>query len=133
MKVSIFGNADLAFDSLPIQIMPQLQETLPDIDFVLEDPNELDLPTEKSLVYLDTVQGLKKVRKISAEEIAETGARATAHDFDLATHILLVKKINKDIEIVIVGVPMDYTADQAYDEVHVVLSEMNLEDKKTIS
>lgn len=124
MKVSIFGNADLAFDSLPIQIMPQLQDKFSEIDFVMEDPNELDLPTEKSLVYLDTVQGLKKVRKIDAQEIAETGARATAHDFDLATHILLVKKIDKDIDIVIIGVPMDYTADQAYEEVQLVLSEM---------
>lgn len=121
MKVSIFGNPDLTFDSLPIQIMPYLEKIFPSIDFVREDPNELDLPTEKKMIFIDTIRGLKKVRIVTSSEIAKTNPRATAHDFDLTTHILLVKKINKNIDIKIIGIPMEYTKEKALEDVEEVL------------
>lgn len=113
MKISIIGNADLPFDSLPVQIMPRLQKEFPQIDFVMEDPNDLDIPTEDEIYFIDTVKGLKKPRMIDIEEIKATEARATAHDFDLSIHLLLVKKLKPHIKIGIIGVPMGYNIDDA--------------------
>lgn len=124
MKISIIGNQDLPFDSLPIQIMPKLQEAFPNIDFVMEDPNDLDIPVEDEIYFIDTVKGLKKPRMITIDEIKATQARATAHDFDLSIHLLLVKKIKPEIEIGIIGIPMGYNATDTLREIKVVIKDL---------
>lgn len=108
MKVSVFGNPDLPFDSLPLKILPKLRERFPDIGFVVEDPNELDLPEDSTeeWVIIDTVQGIDRVREIPVEKLA-AAPRVTAHDFDLGSYLLLAKKIRPDMRVRIIGVPME--------------------------
>lgn len=112
--IHIFGNPDLPFDSLPVILLPRLTDALPEYSFRFTDPNELDLPEEgESFIAIDTVDGLKAVRDIGIEEIAALEARATTHDFDLSSYLLLTKKLRPDIDIRIIGVPMDIDADAA--------------------
>jgi len=124
MKISIIGNADLPFDSLPVQIMPQLQKEFPQIDFVMEDPNDLDIPIEDEIYFIDTVKGLKRPRMITIDEIAQTTARTTAHDFDLSIHLLLMKKLKPDVKIGIIGIPIGYNVDDATVEVIQVIKKI---------
>lgn len=115
MLIHVFGNPDLPFDALPVLLLPRLKQAFPEHDFRFTDPNELDLPASGSdFIALDTVDGLKHVRAITLDEIAATAARATTHDFDLASHLLLVQKLRPNIHIRIIGIPMHMHADTAF-------------------
>jgi hypothetical protein len=118
MTIHIFGNPDLPCDALPVQLMPRLQSAFPEITFRFTDPNELDLPAEgEDFIALDTVDGLKDVREINIDEIAALKARSTAHDYDLSSYLLLVKKIRKNIGIRIIGIPMHCDEETAFKKV----------------
>lgn len=95
----------------------------PDIEFRETDPNELDLPDEGSeIVVIDTVSGLRDVRFISPDEIAAGKANVTAHDFDLGAWILLSRKVRKNIGILILGIPMHSSYEEALPAVIRLLS-----------
>jgi hypothetical protein len=121
--IHIFGNPDLPFDALPIKLMPRFQDAFPNIRFRFTDPNELDLPEPgDDFTAIDTVDGLKDVREISIDEIAAFKARATAHDYDLASYLLLVQKIQKNIGIHIIGIPMHFDEETAFEKTKVLLT-----------
>lgn len=40
MIIFVFGSPDLKIDSLPLRILPKLQEHFPNIKFIVKDPNE---------------------------------------------------------------------------------------------
>lgn len=125
MLIHVFGNPDLPSDALPVLLLPRLKEAFPEHMFRFTDPNELDLPApDTDFIALDTVDGLKTVREISIDEIAATAARATTHDFDLASHLLLVHKLRPHIHIRIIGIPMHINANDALTKLLPILSSL---------
>lgn len=113
-SVSVFGNPDLHLDSVPVQLVPKLRRRFPDIRFVVEDPNEIDLPKHGKWVILDTVRGLENVSWLSVDDIARSrNAGMTAHDYDLSTLLLLAKKLDASFEPNILGVPEGMSEEQA--------------------
>lgn len=40
LRVSVFGNPDLALDAMPIALLPELRKRFPGIEFMHQDPNE---------------------------------------------------------------------------------------------
>lgn len=123
--ISIFGNPDVAEDALPVRLASRLRADFPAIVFLVKDPNELDLPLEgERLIVMDTVSGLKKVRWVGMEEISQAAKRVTAHDFDLATYLLFIAKIRKDVDIRILGIPMGMLPDEAMAGISPILSEL---------
>lgn len=113
-SVSVFGNPDLSSDSVPVQLVPKLRRRFPDIRFVVEDPNEIDLPKQGKWVILDTVRGLENVSWLSVDDIARSRKGAvTAHDYDLSTLLLLAKKLDSSFEPNILGVPEGMSEEQA--------------------
>ena len=124
MTCSVFGNPDLAMDSLPIKLVKVLKKDFPSITFRVEDPNELDLPIQKHWMLLDTVKDLAQVQLLALSDISKNVMRVTAHDFDLATHLLLAKKIRKNLEVQIIGVPMHYDQEKALKEVRSILQKI---------
>lgn len=117
MKISLFGNPDLPEDNLPHRIKTRLEARFPDLVFTAEDPNELDLPvTEKEWVIIDSVLGIPKVMWLTISDIAQPTTRVTAHDFDLAAFLLFAQKLNKNIGIRILGIPMRYDEEKALEE-----------------
>lgn len=114
IPVSVFGNPDLPSDSVPVRLVPELQEKFPDVSFVVEDPNEIDLPKEGKWVILDTVRGLESVSWLSVDDIARSrNVGMTAHDYDLSTLLLLAKKLDASFEPNILGIPEGMTEKQA--------------------
>jgi len=109
MNIYVFGNPDMEADSLPIKLLPRLKKKFPGINFIIIDPNELDLAPESPWLILDTVKGLRKVKILTDEDLKKAKQRVSVHDFDLGTHLLLLKKLNKKIKIRIIGIPMDYS------------------------
>lgn len=123
--VFLFGNPDLPFDAVPVELFVPLSETFPHLRFQVVDPNELDLPEDgNELVLIDTIEGLSKPRFVTIDEIAALKTRVTAHDFDLASYLLLAKKVHKNIGIRIIGIPMSYTKEQTLLEITPLLSSL---------
>lgn len=127
MRVTIFGNPDLEIDNLPVRLLPRLREMFPEIVFEVEDPNNLDLPDippGEEWIIIDTVAGLSGVRWLTVDDIAKPTARLTAHDYDLASYLLLAKKALGKLPIRILGLPMGMGEREAMEEIPDFLSEM---------
>lgn len=116
-NISVFGNPDLSFDSVPIRLVPILQKHFPDVSFTIEDPNEIDLPKSGIWIILDTVRGLRSVEWICIEDIAKRSKMLTAHDYDLSTLLLLAKKLDASFEPKILGIPEGVSEKDAVDGV----------------
>lgn len=113
MKISVFGNEDLKKDSLPVKLIPQLEEALPQHEFIHQDPNEDVLPPEeKDWLIIDTVQGIKEVELIENLDRLKSNPRFSLHDYDLGMHLQLLKKIYPDLKVRIIGIPMSGDKDK---------------------
>lgn len=119
MKITVFGNPDLEIDNLPIRLLPKLREAFPGIEFETEDPNNLDLPDippGEEWIIMDAVAGIKDVCWLTVDDIATPTAHLTAHDYDLASYLLLAKKALGTLSIRILGIPMGMNEDAAFSE-----------------
>lgn len=130
-KVSVFGNEDYLPDSLPIKILPELKQWFKNVEFYVEDPNELNLPDGKSWLILDTVVGLKNCAIILPDELSkQKRTLVSMHDFDLLSHLSWIKKIKSGLDIKIIGVPPQLPAKNAVEEVNAILANLLSENEK---
>lgn len=104
MRVFVFGNQDLAMDSLPLRLIPALQKEFPDVSFVTLDPNE-DWDVPAHMIIIDTVVGITEVTIFHDLSIFTKAPRVSCHDFDAYANLLLLKKLGKIEGVTIVGVP----------------------------
>lgn len=104
MRVFVFGNPDLDFDSLPIRILSRLKELLPDILFELKDPNE-EWEIPEDFVVLDVVEGIDEVKVFDDVNDFQSAPRFTLHDFDAGAYLKYLKKLGKIDKIKIIGLP----------------------------
>ncbi len=124
--VYIFGNPDLAVDSLPIRLLPQLQKQNPDFTFILKDPNEeWDVPEE--MLIIDTAINAKKVTIFKNLKSFMTGPRLSMHDFDALSNLLFLEKLGRLKKIKIIAVPPNIDPQTALLEIS---SRLNLAVKK---
>ncbi len=120
MRITVFGNPDLEIDNLPIRLLPRLREAFPDVTFETEDPNNLDLPEivpGEEWLIMDAVAGIREVTWLTIEDIATPTAHLTAHDYDLASYLLLAKKALGTLPIRILGIPMVMDEDVVLEQV----------------
>ncbi len=104
MKVFVFGNPDLDFDSLPLRILPELKKQLPKVNFEIKDPNEeWEFPEE--FIVIDTVVNIDKPVVFENLENFSLPPRVSLHDFDVYTNLKYLQKLGKIKKIKIVGLP----------------------------
>jgi Ni,Fe-hydrogenase maturation factor len=108
MRVFVLGNPDLAMDSLPIKLLPELREARPDIVFTIQDPND-DWDTSESFWVIDTVVGLPEITVFNSLDAFQKTPRVSMHDFDALTYLRFLKKLGKLPPITIIGIPSDKT------------------------
>jgi len=112
--IYIFGNPLLDFDNMPIRMVPKLQKQFPDINFIIQDPNENINPSiNGELVIIDTVLGIGEVVVINDIEKLEINKIYSMRDFDLAFNLKLLKKIGKLEKITIFSVPPELSEQKA--------------------
>jgi hypothetical protein len=112
MAIYVFGNPDLPGDSVPLQILPELQKRFPQIQFEIKDPNEeWDCPEE--LIIIDTVQGIERVSVVDGLAKFAAAPRLTMHDFDALTNLLYLQKLGILKKIKIIGVPAEMPPQEA--------------------
>ena len=105
MKVLVFGNPLASIDSAAVKIAAKLGKSLPGTEFVRFDTAE-DLEKEcPNLLILDVVVGLSKPRLVTLSELELAAKPLSLHGFDLTWNLLLLKKLGKLKEAVIIGVP----------------------------
>jgi hypothetical protein len=121
MTIFVFGDEDVAADSLPVRILPELRKKCPRIDFLAKDPNEdFELPEEA--VIVDVVAGLKKVRVFNSLDDFQAPPHLTLHDFDLFSWLQLLKKVGKlPQKIKIIGIPPTISKEEAISSIAVIL------------
>ncbi|OGK11292.1 hypothetical protein A2954_01895 [Candidatus Roizmanbacteria bacterium RIFCSPLOWO2_01_FULL_37_12] len=107
INIYVFGNPYLKEDSAPIKILQDLRRALPDVKFIITDPNE-NFPPEgvKDLIILDTVKGIKMPKILGLNDLQEIQKSPNSpHDYDLGLHLLLLKKLKKIETVRIFGIP----------------------------
>jgi len=128
MKVLVFGNPFLENDSLPLKLLPKLQDKFPEIEFKEIDPTE-DLDKQgRDLVILDTVEGIDTVMEINSIEQLHANKVYSMHDFDLAYNLKLLKKIGKIDSVRIIGVPMGIGEEEAMNQIQSILRKWAAQD-----
>lgn len=112
-EVYIFGNPALAADALPVKILPELKKRFPEIDFQIKDPNE-DFELPVGAIIIDCAAGLREPRVFDSLDEFEPPPRLTLHDFDLYSHLQLLKKIGKlPKSLKIIGLPPEISEEKA--------------------
>jgi Ni,Fe-hydrogenase maturation factor len=104
--IYIFGNPLLPFDSIPIELKKDLENMLPNFEFIVQDPNENLKPKNKELIIIDTIQGIDKVIILNEIDKIENSPKYSMHDFDLGFNLKLLQKIGELEKVTIFGVPM---------------------------
>lgn len=121
MDVWVFGNIDLAEDSLPLKILPQLQRQRPDLTFKTRDPMEEWDDVPDPLVVVDTVKGIDAVTVLKDLELFEDTPRVSMHDLDLLSQLQLLRKVGKLGHVTVVGVPPGLQPDEAVRQISAAL------------
>lgn len=115
-QIFVFGNINLDNDSLPLRILPKLQEKFPDIQFEVRDPNEeWEVPEE--FIIIDTVMGIKGVKIFSTLNKFLSVPRVSMHDFDFLTNLQYLWKLGKIKKIKIIGLSPDMEEAEALQKV----------------
>jgi len=120
MNIFVIGNRDLAFDSLPLRILPQLKKRFPEISFQVRDPNE-DWGAQKELTIIDTVRGITRVQVFSSLVSFSPSPTVTLHNFDALAQLKLLEKLGKFSKIKIIGIPPIISEKKALEEVSAIL------------
>lgn len=119
-QVYVFGNIDIKNDSLPLRMIPKLQEKFPDIKFEVRDPNEeWEVPEE--FVIIDTVIGIKGVKVFETLDKFLSAPRVSMHDFDFLTNLQYLSKLGKIKKIKIIGMSPDMKENEAIKKVSAIL------------
>lgn len=106
MKISVFGNPNLPEDSLALKLVPYLKKMMPEAEFIHQDPQEQIIPPAESIWWIiDVVKNLDQVCLITDLDKIKDQRRFSLHDYDLATELKLIKKINPELSLRIIGIP----------------------------
>lgn len=123
MKILVFGNPLVKKDSLPLKLIPSLKKLFPSIEFIECDGIEDIQKYGKRLFILDTVEGIKEPCIIHLKDIQRQKV-LSMHDCDLGFNLLLLKKIGKIDDAVIIGVPMKMAKKAAENKVSSLISKL---------
>lgn len=106
----------LDFDNLPIELAPDLEKEFPNINFVIQDPNENLKPENGELTIIDTmidIDEIKVMDDINQIDKIESSPTYSLHDLDLGFNLKLLKKIGQLKKITIFGVPPNIKKEEA--------------------
>ncbi len=118
--VFVFGNPDLAMDALPLSLVEELHRVRPDLSFVVKDPNE-DWNIPRTLLVIDTVVGIDRVTIFHGLKDFVAAPQVSVHDFDAYANMRLLEKLGKLDEVMIIGVPVGISSDNALTAILAVL------------
>mgnify|MGYP001582747102 CR=1 FL=1 len=111
--IHVFGNPDIAMDSLPLRMLPHLRKRFPDIHFVTLDPNE-EWNILDPFVVIDTVLGQSDVRLFRSLDEFDASPTVSVHDFDALFNLRYLAKLGKLKEVRVIGIPPEMPEEEAF-------------------
>jgi len=112
MKILVFGNPDHEPDALPLKILPEVRKRLPDIEFVVADPNE-EWDVGGDLTIIDTAINLTEPRVFDSLDAFEAAPRVSMHDFDALANLRLMLKLGIISSVRVIALPPQISPDDA--------------------
>ena len=108
-KLYVFGNEYLENDSFAGKIASQLQNKLDDVETIsiirCTSPDDL-LDADDDITILDVVKNIKEPILITDISKLKINNMVSLHDFDLAYFLNLMKELDMNKNIRIIGIPM---------------------------
>ena len=105
-NIYVLGNPLVPQDCLPVKLIPYLRKKIPEFKFIHLDPTEeIELDESGELILLDTVIGIKKVKKFNGLNHWILSPRISLHDYDLPLQLGLLTKLKKISKVIIIGIP----------------------------
>ncbi len=123
--IHIFGNPLLPFDNLPIKLAPKLKKRFPEINFIIQDPNENIKPRNREMIIIDTVAGIKEAMVFSDFAQIQLDKIYSAHDLDLGLNLKLLQKIGELEKITIFGVPPNINEQTAFKQLSKLITNLS--------
>lgn len=114
--IHVFGNPDIVMDSLPLRILPNLQERFPNIVFRKLDPNE-EWEIPDVFVLVDSVMGLSELHVFNHLDEFSKSPTVSMHDFDALFNLRYLAKLGKLKHVRVIGVPPEMNELKAFCEV----------------
>jgi hypothetical protein len=117
-NVYVLGNPLVPKDCLPLKLIPHLRKKIPEFNFIHLDPTEeIDLSKNRELIFLDTVIGIKKVKKFHSLNHWNLSPRVSPHDYDLPLQLGLLAKLKKISKLTIIGIPENGKLENILEEI----------------
>ena len=122
-EILVFGSRLDREDNLALRVAERLKG---EKKFSFREAESLldEIKDNDEIMVMDVVNGIKKVELILPSDLEKNPA-VSAHDFDLASEILLLKKLHPEKSIKIIGIPYGYVFGKAAEEVWKILEGMN--------
>lgn len=123
-EILVFGNPDVKKDSLPVQLIGDLQKSFPEMKFLHLDGIDEIQSHGKNLFIIDSVQGIKKCCMVRDPTML-TGKILSIHEFDLANNIKILKKIKAIESFLVFCVPMKISKAKALAQLKELIADAN--------
>ncbi len=118
MRVLVFGNPYLEYDSLAVRLSNELQ--FDHVDFkVCYSPEEL--LSEEFDYIMDVVEGIDEVKVFDNLKMLNPHRMFSLHDFDVTFFLSLMERLGKIDKVNIIGIPDKYDFQRAKIEVEKIL------------
>jgi hypothetical protein len=115
MRILVFGNPYLKYDSLAVELTKD-EELKDKANFVICTSPE-QIMQEKFDYILDVVEGIDEVKVFDNLKMLNPHKMFSLHDFDVTFFLGLMERLGKVDKVQIIGIPMGYDKDKARSEV----------------
>jgi Ni,Fe-hydrogenase maturation factor len=113
-RILVFGNPLVKEDALALSLIPKLQKTFPQFEFVEAEPSEVLLGKEKHLIAIDVATNINKVTIIGNLDQLDHKAKLSLHGFDLGFKLKLLKTLGRLQHVTIFAIPVHYNRKKAW-------------------
>jgi len=113
MRVLVFGNPYLEYDSLAVNIAKELEDSA---DFVICSSPE-QIMEEKFDYIMDVVEGIDEVKVFDNLKLLNPHRMFSLHDFDVTFFLGLMEKLGKVDKVKIIGIPMEMDKNKAKEKI----------------
>jgi len=118
MRVLVFGNPYLKYDSLAVEIAKELKTE--NVEFITCTSPE-QIMQEKFDYIIDVVEGIDEIKVFDNLKLLNPHRMFSLHDFDITFFLGLMERLGKVDKVKIIGIPMDYDKEKAKKKVREII------------
>jgi Ni,Fe-hydrogenase maturation factor len=117
MKILVFGNPYLEYDSLAVEIADELKDKA---EFISCTSPEQIMMQEFDYI-MDVVEGIDEIKVFDNLKLLNPHKMFSLHDFDVTFFLGLMERLGRVDKVKIIGIPIGYDKEKAKKEVKQIL------------